>query len=776
MKTIYKILVIAILVLLSPTTLFAQYSILDGNGEPIDVIGGGGGGSNSSGDCYCNFVGDYDRLAAVLRKKRDNEILGFLRNQENILKGKIQSRLGRNFPSFSEAQRAFFGERFAGQDARQLTNDLINNYKGNVGRHRARKLEDDIKVSVLNSRDGDITGNRNTLGDLKYKSRYYQGGDRFLKSMTASDVHSERFSIGADHRQLKAKFDKDSKILDGLYKVRSNGGIADLFAYGFIRHYNDQSFRTRIQLMAAYLIYERNGSPSVTWSSSFFSPNPDSYRTPAINLADNFGTPANFNIPNNISNDEAIRRYAITTLDSRVKGFVESAIPVRNATGHYLKDNTYSQASLNTANKIYQTYLSGETYVAPSGVLNSLGAPFTQTSTNRDIALRLKHNRQAEAGGMNGLANMLNELYRVRPNFKHEGAIIRQALGWNNIVKNSILSDEHYGRLFNFLTYYDNYTTIGFSTELGSSILNRGDELFYEILSTPQDVKAIQATLAVIDANALNTANNNTMLNAIRPYYTVDTTDPLFQQYIVNQIALERLKMEQSGEAAWCEQNQNQCAALLYWRASREMLHLTLDILGLVPVVGEIADITNGALYSARGDYTNASLSFAGAIPFAGWFSTGAKLAWKSIKTSKGKVIYYQMTRLSNGVIDFGKRNSKNFRDALGLVVGDGFHAHHLIPREFVKSKLVQLAAKYRKAFHIDEVLNGIPIPVGVHRDGHRLYNQKLEDILDNIGRRVNTPEQAYNEVINLTNYLRNLIESNPNLSLRQITDLIQYP
>lgn len=44
-----------------------------------------------------------------------------------------------------------------------------------------------------------------------------------------------------------------------------------------------------------------------------------------------------------------------------------------------------------------------------------------------------------------------------------------------------------------------------------------------------------------------------------------------------------------------------------------------LDIAGLIPGFGEVADGLNAAIYLARGDYGNASLSAASMIPFVGW-------------------------------------------------------------------------------------------------------------------------------------------------------------
>jgi hypothetical protein len=46
--------------------------------------------------------------------------------------------------------------------------------------------------------------------------------------------------------------------------------------------------------------------------------------------------------------------------------------------------------------------------------------------------------------------------------------------------------------------------------------------------------------------------------------------------------------------------------------------HLFLDVLGLIPGVGEIADGVNAIIYAAEGDWVNASISVAGAVPGAG--------------------------------------------------------------------------------------------------------------------------------------------------------------
>lgn len=53
--------------------------------------------------------------------------------------------------------------------------------------------------------------------------------------------------------------------------------------------------------------------------------------------------------------------------------------------------------------------------------------------------------------------------------------------------------------------------------------------------------------------------------------------------------------------------------------------HLALDVVGLIPAVGEIADLANCGWYAAEGNYVDAGLSCASAIPFAGYGASAAK-------------------------------------------------------------------------------------------------------------------------------------------------------
>lgn len=204
----------------------------------------------------------------------------------------------------------------------------------------------------------------------------------------------------------------------------------------------------------------------------------------------------------------------------------------------------------------------------------------------------------------------------------------------------------------------------------------------------------------------------------------------------------------------------------VYCVAALELIHIGLDIAGLVPAVGEVADLANGVIYTIEGDGINASLSFAATIPVAGWAATGAKYA----KTLHGCML---AVKASDNFISFGTRNSTKFRKFCGLVPGNNaFQAHHLISRsnDIMNHKVVQKAALV-KGFHIDEAYNAFKVATWRNQPNHNAYTQRIVDKLNNfIQNNPNaTGTQCYNALINITNQAKAAINNNPNVHLNDL-------
>jgi hypothetical protein len=72
------------------------------------------------------------------------------------------------------------------------------------------------------------------------------------------------------------------------------------------------------------------------------------------------------------------------------------------------------------------------------------------------------------------------------------------------------------------------------------------------------------------------------------------------------------------------------------WDKVLDGIQLGLDILGMIPGAGEVADLSNAGISALRGDKLGASLSLASAIPLAGWVVGGAKIVKDAVKVADG--------------------------------------------------------------------------------------------------------------------------------------------
>jgi pyocin large subunit-like protein len=90
-----------------------------------------------------------------------------------------------------------------------------------------------------------------------------------------------------------------------------------------------------------------------------------------------------------------------------------------------------------------------------------------------------------------------------------------------------------------------------------------------------------------------------------------------------------------------------------------------LDVVGLIPVVGEVADGANACISFGRGDYAGAALSAGAMIPLAGWGATAAKFGRKGahLWTAKKKVSHVQnaFRHFKDHGAEFGANNAVDY-------------------------------------------------------------------------------------------------------------------
>jgi hypothetical protein len=100
------------------------------------------------------------------------------------------------------------------------------------------------------------------------------------------------------------------------------------------------------------------------------------------------------------------------------------------------------------------------------------------------------------------------------------------------------------------------------------------------------------------------------------------------------------------------------------WCASLNDLQTIIDLLGLIPVIGEPFDLINAGIHLARGQYGYAALSAAAMVPIGGWLATGGKFALRygdDVFEIEAKIIAKSGDNVAktgtNAVVEFWPKN-----------------------------------------------------------------------------------------------------------------------
>jgi len=83
----------------------------------------------------------------------------------------------------------------------------------------------------------------------------------------------------------------------------------------------------------------------------------------------------------------------------------------------------------------------------------------------------------------------------------------------------------------------------------------------------------------------------------------------------------------------------------------KEAIHMALDVLGQIPVVGVAFDVVNAGMYAVEGKWTDAGLSMMGAVPLIGNGATALRLGKTGAKVVNAAT---DMGRVADDVVDIG--------------------------------------------------------------------------------------------------------------------------
>ena len=147
---------------------------------------------------------------------------------------------------------------------------------------------------------------------------------------------------------------------------------------------------------------------------------------------------------------------------------------------------------------------------------------------------------------------------------------------------------------------------------------------------------------------------------------------------------------------------------------------------------------------------------------------TAQSSKWGKLILINGRFVRYTH-KVVNGIVDFGVYNSKKFRKGLNILNDASKQAHHVISRNLKTHRTIQKAARYEvNPFHIDEILNGIPVATWRNQPNHSLYDGRIRSLLDNISVNL-SPEDTLKELENIISKMKQIIKDNPNVHLNDL-------
>ncbi len=162
-----------------------------------------------------------------------------------------------------------------------------------------------------------------------------------------------------------------------------------------------------------------------------------------------------------------------------------------------------------------------------------------------------------------------------------------------------------------------------------------------------------------------------------------------------------------------------------------------LDIIGLVPALGEGADLLNGTIYAVRGEYRDAVLSFSAMIPVGGILATSSRIFVKAVDAFDGTKKTLSFIKKGNNLIEFGPRGK--LRKVIRVLRNE--EAHHILPWAKRFHAVIQKAADW--GFHMNDAVNGVALKKFVKLTGdglhgnHPAYDDVVIHLLDSFNEKI---------------------------------------
>ncbi|WP_103071871.1 hypothetical protein [Aquimarina sediminis] len=469
MKTIYKVLIIVIVCLLSTRsyTQVYQYSD-DGTKSCIDCQKSGiEDPPNTIGfNCFCFLIGNFGQFdqaynANVSRQEQ------WLRGQEGLMKAEIEHRLAKNFTTFQEAQKSFFRWFEVNRISSDYQHSITENLNTSIGFSGTQRRFHVATASALEAWRSDLTkinqGQTVTdrFGDLKYGNRRIKDIRNMGELNTL--ISTERGKYNDQTERQKRQIIAERKMK----KVKDEDLFENYLVQKYINHYNGLDYEEAIRFMTRYLIAGVNMSqysyimqyPFGNLGQAFSIRNADytGELTTLVNLV---------SVPNpsvshyTLGGDQAIYQHALFTyMGNNAYSYLSDKPEVDKYLNGFLANASYQyyeNSSIQAAATFIKPYTLGRSYDPASfnfRALRPLGDHLQiQDRMNPNRAVRVS-NMDYEISLTNGFrnfSNTLSVLFDRNDVFRDfEGGVYRDVFTDNDIAVSSQVTNEQLSYLFN---------------------------------------------------------------------------------------------------------------------------------------------------------------------------------------------------------------------------------------------------------------------------------------------------------------------------------------
>ncbi len=457
----------------------------------------------ANSECYCHFYSQHNEYLGYVASAIDillwYEVEQWMNGQKELLKEKIEDRMGQEFSDFNTAQRFFFKETF-GKPYAEMALGNARSIDESARTQEARLFRESyvprkiFQYAQSNNLDfGDLTRYNKRIEDMSFSE--------------AQNHFNYYATINIDH-QVDWRFHNNRIFKND--RVKEEGTLADYIAQQFINHVNSQALRDQVELMTAYLIYDWQNEPLVNVPEYFFGSSvsfyyPYQYQTFLFNYRDHLinthpeYTTADLSNPD-WTDHEMMGIYSMRAenLGTLTSNFYKDRDLLTEKAIDYQSRDDFSYSSKNMLKRLAEYFVNDEPFML-NGYWNGLQS-WGQDDDRPERLMNVRFNSQTLNYGMYDFGRVLEALGGYGDIQALKGALIREYLEANlpSNVDISGFSDADLGLLFDFDWRGFEYLGLRFSDYANSLILvlEQGDNQYaWDYLIDPIKVEMLLAIL-----------------------------------------------------------------------------------------------------------------------------------------------------------------------------------------------------------------------------------------------------------------------------------------